>query len=192
MFGFIRLTQALIGLRPSCLSPGSTRPYPALKIVDCRSLVRFSNQHIGDNDGHERIGAYEEIVDLILDLRKSRPIHTFYSDPGTERNIGERLKNSFAVNVVECRIGGYNAKLTALKDLQRSLSDGLIVWQDHRITSQLLGFSPPVNRQTGRFEFPDKEYDIIAALTQLNRYIGDRIVTPYAVAVATRRDGDVW
>ncbi len=163
-----------------------------LEIIDCRSLVRFSNNHVNDNDGHEKIGTYEEIIDLILDMRKSRPIHTFYSDPGTERNLGERLKNTFGVNVVECRIGGYQAKLTALKDLQRSLSDGLIVWSDHRITNQLLGFSPPINRQTGRFEFGDRDYDIIAALTQLNRYIGDRTITPFAVSVGARSKGDLW
>ncbi len=152
-----------------------------LEIVDCRSLVRFSNQHVGDDDGHEKIGTYEEIIDLILDLRKSRPIHTLYVDPGTERNIGERLKNSFGVNVIECRIGGYQSKLTALKDLAKSLADEKIVWSDHRITNQCLAFSPPVNRQTQRYEFPDKDYDIIAALTQLNRYIGDREVKPFAI-----------
>jgi len=152
-----------------------------LEIVDCRSLVRFTNDHVGDEDGHEKIGAYEEIIDLILDLRKSRPIHTLYVDPGTERNIGERLKNSFGVNVVECRIGGYQSKLTALKDLAKSLADQKIVWSDHRITNQCLSFSPPVNRQTQRYDFPDKQYDIIAALTQLNRYIGDREVKPFAI-----------
>lgn len=152
-----------------------------LEIVDCRSLVRFTNDHVGDDDGHERIGAYEEIIDLILEMRRSRPIHTFYSDPGTERNIGERLKNSFGVNVVECRIGGYNAKLAALKDLAKSLADEKIVWQDHRITNQLLAFAPPINRQSQRYDFPDRAYDIIAALTQLNRYIGDREVKPFAI-----------
>lgn len=163
-----------------------------LEIVDCRSLVRFSNQHVSDDEGHEKIGEYEELVDLILDVRRTRPIHTLYVDPGTERNIGERLKNTYQVNVVECRIGGYGAKLAALRDLQRSLSDQKIVWQDHRITNQLMGFSPPVNRQSGRYEFPDREYDIIAALTQLNRYIGDRIVTPFAIAASVRGKGDLW
>ena len=163
-----------------------------LEIVDCRSLVRHTNKHATIDDGHEKIGEYEEIVDLILDLRKSRPIHAFYIDPGCEKNIGERLRNSFRVNVIDCRIGGYNAKLAALKDLQRSLGDQKLVWSDHRITRQLLEFSPPINRQTGRYEFPDKDYDIIAALTQLNRYIGDREVTPFLVEVGTRTRGALW
>jgi len=163
-----------------------------LEITDCLSFVRFTNKHVNDDGGHDKIEAYEEIVDKILDLRKSKPIHTFYVDPGCEKNIGERLKNSFNVNVVDCRIGGYAAKLAALRDLQRSLGDNKIVWQDHRITRQLLEFAPPTNRQTGRYEFPDKNYDIIAALTQLNRYIGDRIVTPYAVSVGARKVSALW
>lgn len=163
-----------------------------LEIVDCRSLVRHSNRHADPDDGHEKIGEYEKIVDLILELRKSKPIHAFYIDPGCEKNIGERLRNSFRVNVIDCRIGGYNAKLAALKDLQRSLGDQKLVWSDHRITRQLLEFSPPINRQTGRYEFGDKDYDIIAALTQLNRYIGDREVTPFLVEVGTRTRGALW
>jgi hypothetical protein len=164
-----------------------------LEIVDCRSLVRFSNQHVRADDGHEKIAEYEEIVDLILELRRSRPIHTFYIDPATEKNIGERLKNSFQVNVKDVRIGGYSAKLAALKDLQRSLADQKIVWSDHRITRQLLEFSPPINRQTSRYEFPDRDYDIISALVMLNRYIGDRTITPFFVDVGSRsKAGALW
>lgn len=163
-----------------------------LEIVDCRSLVRSSNKHIGEDDGHEKIEAYEELVELILELRKSRPIHTFYIDPGCEKNIGERLKNSFHVNVIDCRIGGYSAKLAALHDLQRSIADQKIVWSDHRIGKQLLEFCPQINRQTNRYEFPDRNYDIIAALTQLNRYIGDRQVTPFFVDVAVRKECALW
>jgi hypothetical protein len=162
-----------------------------LEVVDCRSLVRHSNPHVDVDDGHEKIGGYEEIIDLILEMRRSRPIHIFYIDPGTEKNIGERLKNSFQVNVVDCRIGGYNAKLAALKDLQRSLADQKIVWNDHRITRQLLEFSPPINRQTGRHEFPDRDYDIIAALAQINRYIGERTITPFFVDVGSRSKASV-
>ena len=163
-----------------------------LEIVDCRSLVRSSNKHVKADEGHETIDNYEDLIDIILEERRSKPIHTFYIDPGCEKNIGERLKNSYHVNVIDCRIGGYSQKLAALKDLQRSLGDQKIVWQDHRITKQLLEFSPPINRQTGRYEFPDTQYDIIAALTQLNRYIGDRTTNPFYCEVSKREPGDLW
>lgn len=163
-----------------------------LEIVDFRSLVRDTNKHVKANDGHEKIQTYEELIDLILELRRGRPIHSLYIDPGIEKNIGERLRNSFQVNVIDCRIGGYSAKLTALHDLQRALGDGSIVWQHHAITRQLMEFAPPINRQTQRYEFPDKGYDIISALCQMSRFLGDRTVTPFICEVATRTRGALW
>lgn len=157
-----------------------------LEICECLSLVRASNRYVRDGDGHETIDDYPELLDVILARRRERPIFRFYSDPGCERNIGETLRNRFAVAVEECRIGGYSAKLTALEDLRRALSEKRIVWTDPRITAQLLGFAPPVNPQTQRYEFPDADYDIIAALTQLVRYLGDRIETPFVVEAGRR------
>lgn len=157
-----------------------------LEICECLSLVRASNRYVSESDGHETIDDYPELLDVILNRRRERPIFRFYSDPGCERNIGETLRNRFAVNVEECRIGGYSAKLTALEDLRRALSEKRIVWNDPRITAQLLGFAPPVNPQTQRYEFPDADYDIIAALTQLVRYLGDRIETPFVVEAGRR------
>lgn len=150
-----------------------------LEICECLSLVRASNRYVRDGDGHETIDGYPDLLELILERRRERPIHRFYADPGTEKNIPETLKNRFAVNVVECRIGGYAAKLTALQDLQRALSEKRIVWEDGRITRQLLDFAPPKDAVTGRYDFPDSNYDIIAALTQLCRYLGDRVETPF-------------
>lgn len=157
-----------------------------LEIVECLSLVRQTNRYVNQDGGHAIIDGYPDLLDLILELRRERPIHRFYIDPGCEKNIGETLRNRFMVNVVDCRIGGYNAKLTALRDLQRSLATQSILWEDHRIGEQLLQFTPRLNPSTNRYEFPDSEYDIIAALTQLNRYLGDRIEEPFMVSKAGR------
>lgn len=151
-----------------------------LEVCDCYSFIRDTNKKADRNDGHIIVTTYEEIITFILDQRKARPIHCLYLDTGIEKHIGERLANSFRINVIPDRIGGYNAKLAALKALQRSLADQRIVWQDHRITSQLLRFSPPINRQSGNYDFPDTDYDIISALCSLNRYLGDVENIPFA------------
>ncbi len=157
-----------------------------LEVVECISLVRKSNKYVHEDGGHEKVDGYPDLLDLILDLRKTRPIHRLYEDFGIEKTIGELLQNTFHVNVIDCRIGGYNAKLTALQDLQRSLSAQRIVWEDHRITRQLLEFSAPVNKQSGKYMFPDSNDDIVVALFQLNRYLGDRVESPYLVESGSR------
>lgn len=160
-----------------------------LEIVECLSLIRQSNRYVDKDGGQTTIEGYPDLLDLILELRRERPIHRLYIDPGCEKNIGETLRNRFAVNVVDCRIGGYNAKLTALRDLERTLATKTILWEDHRIADELLQFTPPLNPLTNKYEFPDKKYDIIAALTQLCRYLGDRVEEPFVVRTARRK---IW
>lgn len=159
-----------------------------LEVVECLSLVRDGNHYIQDG-GHERLSGYPDLLDLLLDLRRERPIYRLYYDPGIEQTLSEILGNRFSVNVVPVRVGGYAAKLTALQDLQRSLASRRIVWEPPRITAQLLGFSAPVNPTTGRFDFPDRDADIVVALCQLNRYLADHVEEPFVMeAVGGRRE----
>jgi len=156
-----------------------------LEIVECLLLVRDGNKYV--KQGAERVGGYPDLLDLLLDLRRERPIYRLYYDPGIEQTLHEILGNRFGVNVVPVRVGGYAAKLTALQDLQRSLAAHRIVWEDPRITAQLLGFSAPINPTTGRFEFPDHDADIVVALCQLNRYLADHVEEPFVMEVAGGR-----
>jgi len=157
-----------------------------LEIQECISLVREGNRYVSPDDGHQVVRDYTDLLDLILTLRQERPIHSLYYDPGTEQTIAETLANSHQVSIVPCRIGGYAAKVTALRDLERSLANQRIVWTDSRITQQLLRFAPPV-KSNGEYEFPSRDYDIIAALTQLNRYLGDRSEAPFIVSKHARK-----
>ncbi len=157
-----------------------------LEITELISVVRESNKYVDSEAGHARVRDYTDLLDLILRLRQERPISRLYYDPGCEQTIAETLANSHQVPIVPCRIGGYAAKLTALRDLERSLAARRIIWADSRITNQLLRFAPIV-KSNGEYEFPDKDYDIIAALTQLNRYLGDRTETPFIVSKHERK-----
>jgi len=160
-----------------------------LEIGELISLVRDGNRYV--RQGSERIAGYPDLLDLILELRRTRPIHRLYYDPGIEQTLSEMLGNRFGVATEPVRVGGYAAKLTALQDLQRALSAQRIVWQDHRITAQLLGFSAPVNPLTGRHDFPTSDADIVVALCQLARYLGQRVETPWAFEAVTRK-GATW
>lgn len=153
-----------------------------IEVVTARSFI-FAEKY-KPNDGHEPINEYQELVDVCCDLRRRYPCAWFGVDPNCEKSMTERLKNTFHFPIKDICVGGYNAKMTFLRDLQRALQEQSIVWTDRRITEQLLAFAPPKNPTTGHYEFPDTDFDFIVCLGMLVRYLGDRINTPYAVITA--------
>lgn len=161
-----------------------------LEVTAVRSFVFADVKK--ENDGHEVIDAYEELVNVCVDLRKSYSPVAFYVDPQCEKSLTERLRNTFQFPIVDTLIGSYPSKMTFLRDLQRALKETKIVWNDPRITEQLLRFAPPFNQRTQRYEFDDRDYDFIVTLGMLYRYLGDRESMPYVVSVATRSRGELW
>lgn len=155
-----------------------------LEVVHVASFI-MTDKYKADC-GHERIEEYADITEAVTDLRDKFPPHTVYVDPLCEKSLTESWRNQLRLNVVDVTIGGYNQKVALLGDLERALAEQRIVWQDRRITEQLLRFAPPKNERTGRFEFPDKDYDFIVTLAMLTRYLGDREVIPFEVITSKR------
>lgn len=164
-----------------------------LEVVHVASFI-FADKYQADC-GHERIHEYADIDDAVIDLKSKYPPHTVYVDPQCEKSMTERWKNALRLNVIDDKVGGYNQKTQRLGDLERALQDQRIVWTDRRITEQLLRFAPPRNKVTGRFEFPDTEFDFIITAAMLCRFLGDREVIPFACAAGKRPEGErfsVW
>ena len=163
-----------------------------IEVIDVRSFI-FENKY-KPHDGNEAISEYEELVDVCVDLRRKYPPTWFGVDPNCEKSLTERLKNTFQFPIVNLCVGGYNAKTTFLRDLERALAETNIVWSDRRVTEQLLAFAPPKNERTGRYEYPDKNYDLIVCLGMLVRYLGERQYTPFAVSIGQRNSskGGLW
>lgn len=162
-----------------------------IEVIDTRSFVFTDNRKYkaNDNDGHEQIGEYEDIVDACIHLRKKYPPVAFYFDPNCEASLSERLENQYAFPMKPCLIGGYTKKHDFLEQLKRAMAERKVVWNDRRITEQLQRFAPPANPNTNKYEYPDSDYDFIVTLGMLYQYLGDRVTRPFLCDIGTRA---VW
>jgi len=178
------------GLRrsPSCLIISRfNQALSRLDVIDVRSFIHEDKYK--PNDGHESIKEWQQIEDIWVDLRAKYPPKQCYVDPLCEKSLTERLRNTYKFPVVDVLIGGYNQKIQLLGDLQRCLQEQKIAFNDQRVINQLLRFSPPLNPNTNRVEFGDKDQDFIICCSMACRWFGDMEITPFAVGLGSRK---IW
>lgn len=150
-----------------------------LEVTDCLSYVLKGNTYIAAQDA-QTIRQHQELVDVCMGLRDTygKP-QVFYYDPRTENSIGEQLEN-LGLPMEPVNVGSYPTKLAMLRNLERRMSQGELVWQDQSISDEFRAFAPPLDAD-GRYDFPDKMYDKIFCAGCLAEWFGDNRPSIFAV-----------
>ena len=166
-----------------------------MEVIDLRSFMFTNHKYRRDDTGSEIVKDFDQIEEILCDLRDQYPPAWIGFDPNTERSLFGRLENVYRLPMSEILVGGYQQKERFLVSLRKGISEGKVVWSDERITDQLRKFCPRKEETTGRWKWPETNTDIIVALGNIYQYLGEMDITPFDVTTGNRQSSEkfsVW
>jgi len=161
-----------------------SQTHSRLEVVDLRSFFFENHKYRRKTEGSEIVESYDQIVEILCDLRLKYPPSWCGVDPATENSLTQRLANSYAFPIEEILVGSNPAKEKYLTALQKGIREAQIVWNDDRITRQLRGFAPKRKPDGNGWEFPKEDTDIVVTMMNLYQYLGQREETPYEIVTS--------
>jgi hypothetical protein len=152
-----------------------------IEVTNYYSFIFDDNRYVNQED-HTVLSDHTQLIDALAGIRFQYGNSWAGYDPGNQEVIPQLLEQS-GWNCEPIRISSYPAKMTFLRDLSNALAEKRIVWTHPEITRQLQSFCPPFNKQTGKYDFPDGgfDYDIIACMGMLVRYMGTQRTIPFSI-----------